>query len=138
MKKIKEKEENDMPKRVKKRVKPVEITKEHDFYIVRLKDGKRFYIYHDDVRKIIDILSKIDEKAYPDKFIPAKVMGDSLVKKRPELDSGMFRVTGGYTKFYNMSLKVLDHYRYIDYYRDGSVFKYKAFKKLEKNAKCMP
>ena len=114
--------------KVKQRVTPVAVKKGPDFFTIIENTGSKHKIYFDDYNKITLILMKIDETYYKDYIIPAKVISERLCDVyHPEMKTKMLRPTGGYYKFYHSILRILDHYRYINYYKDGTILKNKMF-----------
>ena len=109
----------------KVRVDSVDVTEHSDFYVIVDKEGKKHTVYFDDHEKIINILMGINEMKYKDCYISAEDIAKELCKTKPELKTNLLRPTGGYYKYYHLSLKVLDHYRFIDYYKDGTILKNK-------------
>ena len=73
---------------------------------------------------------EIDETAYKDELIEPTDITHELCKQHPNLKTDMLRPTSEYMKKYYYALKVLDHYRYIDYYKTGKIRKNEKFKKV--------
>jgi len=115
---------------MRKRVNPVDVGLGADFYIVAEKDGKKHFVYFDDFNEINRILMEIDETQYKDELIEPSDITHELCKKNPDLKTDMLRPTSQYMKKYHYALKVLDYYRYIDYYKDGKIRKTDKFKDM--------
>ena len=113
-----------------KRVNDVEVERKYDFFIVTEKSGAKHTVYSDDYDKVVKYLMEIDEMEFKDCYIPAETMADKLCEARPELRVSLLRPTSKYYTLYHLVLKILDYYRYIDYYKDGTVLKHKKFKDI--------
>jgi len=115
---------------MKKRVDSVEVERKYDFYIVKNKNGDAHTVYADDYDMIIKILMEINETKFKTGYISPEAMADKLCELHPNLKSKLLRPTGEYYSKYHLVLKILDFYRYIDYYKDGTVLKHEKFKRM--------
>ena len=115
----------------KKRVNNIDVVKKHDFFEVTEKNGKKSIVYIEDYLCMIQCLKQIDEKRYKNICIPASAIAKKLYKKNHDIKRVLFRPTGEYRRLYYMTLKLLDHYRYIDYYKKwGLILKREKFKNI--------
>jgi len=112
---------------MKTRVEPVSVERKYDYFTIVEKNGNKHVVYSDDYDKIVKYLMEIDETKFKDCYITPDVIAKKLCKKHPELKTNMFRPTGKYYTLYHLVLKILDYYRYIDYYKDGTILKNKKF-----------
>ena len=115
---------------MKKRVDTVHVERKYDFFIVTDKNESNHTVYADNYDKILKYLMEIDEMEFKDCFIPPEVIAKKLCEEHPELETKMFRPTGKYYNLYHFVLKILDFYRYIDYYKDGTVLKHDKLKDI--------
>jgi len=115
---------------MKKRVDSVEVERKYDFYIVKNKNGNEYKIYSDDYDMIVKILMEINENNFKNCYISPEAMANKLCELYPKLKTKLLRPTGKYYSKYHMVLKILDFYRYIDYYKDGTIIKHKKFKRM--------
>ena len=111
----------------KTRVNSIEVERKYDFFTVTEKNGIEHTVYSDDYDKIVKILMEIDETEFKDCFITAQAIADKLCEMHPGLKTKMLRPTGKYYSLYHLVLKILDYYRYIDYYKDGTILKHQKF-----------
>ena len=111
----------------KKRVDNIEVERKYDFFIVVEPNGAKHTVYADDYDKVVKMLMQIDETVFKDCYIDAETMAKKMCEMHPELETKMLRPTGKYYSLYHLALKIMDYYRYIDYYKDGSVRKNKKF-----------
>ena len=118
---------------MKKRVNPVEVERKYDCYIVKDSgNGEEHIVYSDDYDMVIKILMEVDETSseFKDGNITPEALADKVCHIYPHMKTNMLRPTGQYYKKYHLVLKVLDYYRYIDYHKDGTVFKHEKFKRM--------
>jgi len=115
---------------MKKRVNPVEVIRKYDFYIVSSKNGNKHTVYTDDYDMIVKILMEINETKFKNGYISPHSMADKVCELYPNLKTKLLRPTGKYYTKYHLILKILDFYRYIDYYKDGTVLKHQKFKRM--------
>lgn len=108
----------------KKRIDPIDVEKKYDFFIVIENGSKPHNVYMHDYDTMVELVKEIDETKYPNGIIPPYVLADKICKRYPGLNTKMFRPTGPYYVLYYLVLKILDHYRYIDYYKDGTIKKH--------------
>lgn len=117
----------------KKRVDPVDVEHKYDFYIITDKEGKKYTLYAEDHDIMIRLLMEIDEtdpEQSDNGYIKSTALADKLCELYPELKTKMLRPTGKFYDKYYLPLKILDYYRYIDYYKDGTLKKHEKFRKM--------
>lgn len=115
---------------MKTRVDSVDVERKYDFFVITEKNGNKHIVYSDDYDKVVKYLMEIDEMKFKGCFIQPEVMAEKLCDEHPELKTKLLRPTGKYYTLYHLALKILDYYRYVDYYKDGTVLKYKKFKDI--------
>lgn len=115
---------------MKKRVNPVDVERKYDFYIVKNKNGDKHTVYADNYDMIVKILMEINETKFKDEYIAPQAMAEKVCELWPNLKTKLLRPTGKYYTKYHLVLKILDFYRYIDYYKDGTVLKHQKFKRM--------
>lgn len=117
----------------KKRVNPIEVEHKYDFYNITDKEGKKYTLYAEDYDIMVKILMETDEtdpEQANDGYIKPQALAEKVCELYPSLRTKMLRPTGKYYKKYHLALKVLDYYRYIDYYKDGTIKKHDKFRKI--------
>lgn len=117
---------------MKQRVDQIVVEKKYDFYTIVEKDGKRIKVYNRFVDALEEILKGIDETRYKNGIISTSVLNKNVGIKYPELKTDMLRKTDGYYEKYANPMRVLDYYRFVDYYKDGTVTKNQPLKDKEK------
>jgi len=117
----------------KKRVNPVEVEHKYDFYNVKTKYGVKHTVYAEDYDMMVRLLMEVDDtdphQASNGCIFP-QTLADKVCEIYPSLKTKLLRPTGKYYKKYHLALKILDYYRYIDYYKDGSIKKHDKFRKI--------
>jgi hypothetical protein len=117
----------------KKRVNPVKVKRKYDFYTITDDKGKRYTLYDEDHDIMVRLLMETDETD-PEQaekgYIKPSALSTKLCELYPSLKTKMLRPTGKFYDKYYLPLKILDHYRYIDYFKDGTIKKHNKFRKM--------